>query len=113
MKKQNFVKLLMVLLAIVLITGGSCVKKLCFIGNTGTVTVTNNTGRSAYVTVKSGGKTYTSGLLTTGAVKKFTEVPAGSLQIGGSLNNSTWTYLSSAIDLPACGSAVASVYTVK
>jgi hypothetical protein len=113
MKKKSFFKLLTIFLLLTLFTGVSCVKKLCFVSNTGTVTVTNNTGVSAYVIVKAGTKTYTSGLLTTGTVKTFSDVPAGSLQIGGSLNNSTWTYLSSSIDLPSCGTASASVYTVK
>jgi hypothetical protein len=113
MNKKLFLKALALTLILTLVTGVSCVKKLCFVSNTGTVTVTNNTGKSAYVVVKSGGKTFTSTLLTNGTVKTFSDVPAGSLQVGGSLNNSTWTYLTTAIDLPACGTAVAVVYTVK
>jgi hypothetical protein len=113
MKKHSFLKALAILLVLTLFSGVSCVKKLCFVSNTGTVTVTNSTGKSAYVIVKSGGKTFTSGLLTNGTVKKFEDVPAGSLQVGGSLNNSTWTYLTSPVDLPSCGTAVAIVYTVQ
>lgn len=113
MKKQSLFNLISIFLLLSLFTGVSCIKKLCFVNHTGTVTVTNNTSGSAYVIVKSGTKTFTSGLLTKGTVKTFSDVPAGSLQIGGSLNNSTWTYLSTAFDLPDCGVASASVYTVK
>jgi hypothetical protein len=113
MKKHSFLKLMAIFLLLTLFTGVSCIKKLCFVSNTGTVTITNEAGKSVYMVVKAGGKTFSSGLVTAGTVKSFSEVPAGSIQIGGSLNNSTWTYLPSAFDLPACGTVVAKIYTVK
>lgn len=112
MEKQKLLKGLAITLTMLLIIGISCTKKeSCETNNTGNIKITNNTGSAIYVSLGSGNYYYEGNRINNGSSYTFTDIDAGIVEVGGSSNNSSWTYQNSSVT--ACQTANFSITHLK